>query len=363
MPDDDENANADDDQNATADDDENANADDDENATADDDKNANADDDESENGDGKNDEKNGKENKDNNDVGGKAIPANPARGGELTTAVLPVPTPVRSRNTPAQGSVVPTAASVAPTPTRERNRVSGTPARGGEPITAVLPIPTTIGGDAPARGSVVSDAASTIPATASVLTPAPSIGKDSGTSTADLGSSGEGALDFLFFLSLFIFNLVPCTPQMGPLPDNGIQILFILTSYFNFWLDVVMISPTRGHPIALQGASRTTGGIFRGKALGNHLNHADFEHDDPDAIMLIKPKLTFKVFVYVEYGDVLAMSRVPDFDSQIPITVFFLSDTSPFAQPLLKKAAQYHDSISRKLFLFLVIIYLLNYLL
>ena len=62
--------------------------------------------------------------------------------------------------------------------------------------------------------------------------------------------------------------------------------------------------------------------------------------------MLIKPKLTFKIFVYVQYGDVLVINRVPDFDSQIPI--FFLNEISLLAKPLLKKAAQYHDSISRK---------------
>ena len=103
-------------------------------------------------------------------------------------------------------------------------------------------------------------------------------------------------------------------------------------------------------PISLQGASRTTGGILRGNAFGNKLNHADFElEDDPDAHMLIKPKQTFKVFVYVQYGDVLAIDRVPDFHTQLPITVFFLNGTSPLAKPLLEKAIQYHDSISRKL--------------
>lgn len=100
-------------------------------------------------------------------------------------------------------------------------------------------------------------------------------------------------------------------------------------------------------PVSLKGASRTSGGIFRGNAYGNRLNHADFE-DDPGVYMLIKPKLTFKIFVYVQYGDVLAINRVPDFDIQFPITVFFLNEISLLAKPLLKKAAQYHDSISRK---------------
>jgi hypothetical protein len=58
--------------------------------------------------------------------------------------------------------------------------------------------------------------------------------------------------------------------------------------------------------------------------------------------MLIKPTLTFKIFVYVQHGDVLAINRVPD---QFPITVFFLNEISLLAKPLLKKAAQYHNSI------------------
>ena len=42
--------------------------------------------------------------------------------------------------------------------------------------------------------------------------------------------------------------------------------------------------------------------------------------------MLITPKLAFKIFAYVQYGDVLEINRVPDFNSQIPITVFFLNE-------------------------------------
>ena len=40
--------------------------------------------------------------------------------------------------------------------------------------------------------------------------------------------------------------------------------------------------------------------------------------------MFIKPTLTFKVLVYVEYSDVLEINKVPDFDSQFPTTVFFV---------------------------------------
>ena len=105
-------------------------------------------------------------------------------------------------------------------------------------------------------------------------------------------------------------------------------------------------------PVSSQGASCTIGGIFQGKAYGNQLNHADFDLEDQamtsTSYMLIKPKLTFKVFVYVQYGDVLAINHVPDFDSQFPITVFFLNEILLLAKPFLKKAAHYHYSILGK---------------
>ena len=110
-------------------------------------------------------------------------------------------------------------------------------------------------------------------------------------------------------------------------------------------------------PISLQGASRTTGGILRGNAYGNKLNHADFERDeDPGGFMLIKPKQVFKIFIYVQYGDVLVMSRVLDFASQDPITVFISNAISPLTQPLLEKTAQSHEFIKRKHCMFITVI-------
>jgi hypothetical protein len=251
------------------------------------------------------------------------VSGTPARGGEPPTAVLPVPA----------------AASEATAPASERNRVSGTPARGGEPPTAVLPVPTP------------ASAAPTPMRERNRVEP--SIGKDSGTSTTDLQPIGKGSLFYFNILSLFIFNLA-LSPE--PLPDNGIKLYFNLTSCFKLLLDIQM-----GNPISLQGASRTTGGIFRGKALGNKPNHADFEDEnDPGPFMVIKPKQAFKIFLYVQYGDVLEVSRVPDFASQIPITVFLLNDISPRSQPLLTKATKFHDSLSRKPCLFIAIIHLLN---
>ena len=58
-----------------------------------------------------------------------------------------------------------------------------------------------------------------------------------------------------------------------PVPDNS---------------DVDMGSPPAP---ALQGASRMTGGIFRGKAYGNIANHADFPDLAVDAVPTLLPML------------------------------------------------------------------------
>src|SRR6266571_4564801 len=98
-------------------------------------------------------------------------------------------------------------------------------------------------------------------------------------------------------------------------------------------------------PPPLQGSSRMTGGILRGRAMGNAVNHADFSHEDNDALALVKPTLTFKIYVHVESGNVLSLNKAPDFAVQLPLTVFLLSGTLLLAQLLLMRAAQFHDLI------------------
>jgi hypothetical protein len=96
----------------------------------------------------------------------------------------------------------------------------------------------------------------------------------------------------------------------------------------------------------LQGSSHTTGGILRGNASGNRLNHAKFDFEDhPSIEMQIQSRLTFKIFIYVEYGNVLVINRVPNFESQILLTVFMLHGTSLLTEPLLTKAVRFHKSI------------------
>ena len=101
-------------------------------------------------------------------------------------------------------------------------------------------------------------------------------------------------------------------------------------------------------PIPNQGASRTTGGTFRGRAPGNALNHADFFHEDDSMFTMVKPRLSFRIYVHVEYGDVVTLNKVPDFTVQHPLTVFLQVGTSVLAQSVLERAAKLHDAVLGK---------------
>lgn len=78
-----------------------------------------------------------------------------------------------------------------------------------------------------------------------------------------------------------------CVTSPTPMPLR-ISVSFILLCKLScqfvlvFWgvVDVHMVSPPVSPPrIALQGASRMTGGILRGRAYGNVFNHADGEDE------------------------------------------------------------------------------------
>lgn len=62
-------------------------------------------------------------------------------------------------------------------------------------------------------------------------------------------------------------------------------------------LDVPMDSPPLSRS-ELQGASRTTGGIFRGRAYGNNPNMADLADRDDSLIPLIG-----KIYLYITAND------------------------------------------------------------
>jgi len=132
-------------------------------------------------------------------------------------------------------------------------------------------------------------------------------------------------------------SLVLSTPLKRPVPNNS---------------DIDMDSPPD-----LQGASHMTGGIFRGKAYGNVINHADFPDLAADAVPTMESKLSFKILAHVEYGDAFSVNLAPDFIVQLPISVFFLTGTSLLAQLILKKMAQLHDKITSKIYYTYKVIY------
>jgi len=132
-------------------------------------------------------------------------------------------------------------------------------------------------------------------------------------------------------------SLVLSTPLKCPIPNNS---------------DIDMDSPPD-----LQGASRMTGGIFRGKAYGNVINHADFPDLAADGVPTMESKLSFKILAHVEYGDAFSVNLAPDFIVQLPISVFFLTGTSLLAQLILKKMAQLHDKITSKIYYTYKVIY------
>jgi len=99
--------------------------------------------------------------------------------------------------------------------------------------------------------------------------------------------------------------------------------------YGNCKLDVRMASPP---PISANGASRTTGGILRGRAHGNVFNHADGA--DP---IHVAPRVG-KVYVYQS-------PRVPDpKNSETSIKC----EVTPQIKPVLKALARRFSPVSSK---------------
>ena len=78
-------------------------------------------------------------------------------------------------------------------------------------------------------------------------------------------------------------NVASTNANISAKADDIGKDLYCSVSYLvNFFLvlDVHMVSPPVSPPrIALQGASRMTGGVLRGRAYGNIFNHADGEDE------------------------------------------------------------------------------------
>ena len=87
----------------------------------------------------------------------------------------------------------------------------------------------------------------------------------------------------------------------------------------------------------LQGSSRTTGGIFRGRALGNHPKAADLAEEDDSLI----PKIG-KVFIYITRDDPQALDVMKANRQRFNHVV-----TKSLAQ-VLQAFGDYHSPIRRK---------------
>jgi hypothetical protein len=120
-----------------------------------------------------------------------------------------------------------------------------------------------------------------------------------------------------------------------------------------------------GSPPAL-GSSRTTGGLLRGRALGNALNHADFPKvHSGDDFFTGSSEVDYKIFAYLVYNDPVKISVIPD--PLLPAnTIFRLSTLPPLeAGVVLKKVANRLESVkgrSTKIFNILNLLIILKLL-
>jgi len=101
-----------------------------------------------------------------------------------------------------------------------------------------------------------------------------------------------------------------------------------------------MHSPPTSPPRA-RGSSRMTGGIFRGHALGNSLNTADF--DDVTDVFHTVPG---KVLVYSSNEDPANLSI-----QNMKPSAFIKHDVTPLIKPILTKVAEKYSPIRSELFI------------
>jgi hypothetical protein len=98
-----------------------------------------------------------------------------------------------------------------------------------------------------------------------------------------------------------------------------------------------MYSPPHSPP-QLHGSSRVTGGILRGRALGNVLNAADFE----DTTEVLHP-VTGKVLIYCSNDDPANLSI-----QNMKPTTFVKHLVTPSFKPVLSKVADKYSPIRSK---------------
>ncbi|KAF8804897.1 hypothetical protein BYT27DRAFT_7029297, partial [Phlegmacium glaucopus] len=91
-------------------------------------------------------------------------------------------------------------------------------------------------------------------------------------------------------------------------------------------------------PLLLEGASRTSGGILRGKAFGNVFNHVD----TPNAFEASLGPVKGKVLVYISH------TNPSDFDfQQSRPTCHFQHEVTPTVGPILKTIGRRFSPVSK----------------
>ena len=120
--------------------------------------------------------------------------------------------------------------------------------------------------------------------------------------------------------------------------DNG-SYFFLVTKIITLliYIDIVMHSPPISPP--KYGASRTTGGVFRGRAVGNILNAADYSgHDKQDYIGPVPGQ----ILLYVSQADPAGL--VPESLEAYARLPYDYSPKTPIA-PVLEKIAQKYSPV------------------
>ena len=107
--------------------------------------------------------------------------------------------------------------------------------------------------------------------------------------------------------------------------------------------DISMQSPSNSPP-KLHGASRISGGILRGQAVGNSSNAADFSN--PDNNDYIGP-IQGRINIYVSQDDPAQLS--PDTLTTYSRLLYDYASKTPIA-PVLEKIARRYSPVRRKLF-------------
>lgn len=124
----------------------------------------------------------------------------------------------------------------------------------------------------------------------------------------------------------------------------------ILQVYVNVLVDVHMVSPPTSPSRNLQGASRTSGGIIRGRALGNVFNLADTSDLQMDLDLTLA--VPGKVYIYESVSDSVTLDP-----TKVKPKRIIKTDVSRTIEPVLTKLGRKYSPIRSglKFYLFVVI--------